>query len=80
MQISLVQIGKSKGIRLSKALLAKYRITDKVELVLENDHIALKPVASPRKNWERAFAEMRQNGDDALLIDSVLDDEEWDAE
>jgi antitoxin MazE len=78
MQVSVVQIGNSKGIRLSKTLLEKYQITDKVELVLENDYIVLKPVAEPRKNWEEAFAEMHRNGDDKLLIDSVFENENWD--
>ena len=78
MQVSVVQIGTSKGIRLSKALLEKYNITDKVELVLEKDYIVLKPLAEPRKNWETAFAEMHRNGDDKLLIDSVFDNENWD--
>jgi antitoxin MazE len=77
MQVSVIQVGNSKGIQLSKALLDKYQITDKVELVLENEYIVLKPVAEPRKNWEEAFAEMNRNGDDKLLIDSVLEDENW---
>lgn len=51
-QVSIVQVGNSKGIRLSKTLLDKYQITNKVELVLENDYIILKPVTEPRKNWK----------------------------
>jgi antitoxin MazE len=49
-QVSIVQVGNSKGIRLSKTLLDKYKITNKVELILENDYIILKPVTEPRKN------------------------------
>jgi antitoxin MazE len=78
MQVSVVQIGNSKGIRLSKTLLDKYQITNKLELILEKDHIILKPIAEPRKNWEEAFAEMHRNGDDTLFIDSVLENENWD--
>jgi len=78
MQVSVIQVGNSKGIRLSKTILDKYQITDKVELVLEKDYIVLKPVAEPRKNWEEAFAEMHRNGDDQLLIDSVFENESWD--
>lgn len=78
MQASIIQVGDSKGIRLSKTILDKYHITDKVELVLENDYIILKPVSEPRKNWDEAFAEMHRNGDDRLLIDSVFEDENWD--
>ena len=62
-QVSIVQVGNSKGIRLSKTLLDKYQITNKVELVLENDYIILKPVTEPRKNWENAFAEIHKNRD-----------------
>ncbi len=78
MQVSIVQIGNSKGIRLTKVLLEKYHIQDKVELVLEEDCIILKAVASPRQNWETAFAQMHANGDDTLLIDDVFADENWD--
>lgn len=78
MQLSIVQIGNSKGIRLNKMLLEKYQITDKVELILENDHIIIKSVAKPRQNWEQAFVEMHHNGDDKLLIESVFEDENWD--
>jgi antitoxin MazE len=78
MQVSVVKIGNSKGIRLSKALLEKYQITDKVELVLESEHILLKPVLEPRSNWEASFKEMHSRGDDNLLIDSVLEGEIWD--
>lgn len=78
MQVPVIQVGNSKGIRLSKTLLEKYQITDKIELVLEEDHILLKAVSKPRKNWEEAFAEMHRNGDDRLLIDSVFENENWD--
>lgn len=78
MKVSVIKIGNSKGIRLSKVLLEKYEITDKVELVLEKEQIILKPIVQPRKNWESAFAEMHLNGDDKLLIDSVFEDENWD--
>ncbi len=78
MKISVIQIGNSKGIRLSKTLLEKYEIGDQVELVMESDHILIKPIAKPRQNWDEAFEVMHRNGDDKLLIDSVFEDENWD--
>lgn len=75
MEISVIKIGNSRGVRLSKTLLKKYNIKDKVELILEKGHIILKPVSKPRKGWERAFREMHESGYDALLIDDVFDDE-----
>lgn len=78
MQISIVQIGNSKGIRLSKTLLEKYQISDKLELLQEDDHMILKPVVNSRDGWEASFAEMHKNGDDKLLIDSFFEDENLD--
>jgi antitoxin MazE len=80
MELSIIQIGNSKGFRLSKTLIEKYNIKDKVELILEKGYIILKPISSPRKNWEKAFIEMNKNGDDQLLFNDVFEDEnleEW---
>jgi len=80
MELSIINIGNSKGIRLSKTILEKYSISDKIELILENGYIILKPKAEPRKNWEKAFKKMHENGDDQLLMDDVFEDEnfeEW---
>ncbi len=80
MEISIVPIGNSKGIRLSKTLLEKYNIKDKVELILEKGYIIVKPLARPRKGWEKSFKEMNENDDDKLLFNDVFEDEnleEW---
>ena len=80
MDVSVISIGNSKGIRLSKTLLEKYNIQDTVELVLEKNYIILKPKSQPRKGWEKAFKKMHENGDDKLLMNDVFEDEnfeEW---
>lgn len=80
MELSVINIGNSKGIRLSKTILEKYNINDKIELILEKGYIILKPKAEPRKNWDKAFKKMHENGDDQLLMDDVFEDEnfeEW---
>ncbi len=80
MELSIIQIGNSTGFRLSKTLIEKYNIKDKVELILEKGHMILKPISSPRKDWETAFKEMSKNGDDQLLFSDVFDNEnleEW---
>ena len=80
MEISIVKIGNSKGFRLSKTLIDKYNIKDKVELILEKGYIILKPVANPRKGWDKQFKKMSEAGDDQILIDDVFDEEnleEW---
>ncbi len=35
MELSVIQIGNSKGLRLTKSILETYNIKDKVELILE---------------------------------------------
>lgn len=80
MDISVIPIGNSKGIRLTKTVIEKYNITDKIELILEEDCIVLKPKQAPRAGWEKAFKKMHENGDDKSLIDDVFSDEsfeEW---
>lgn len=80
MEISVIKIGNSKGIRLSKTLLDKYNIQDTVEVILEKGQIVIKPLSRPRKGWEKAFKRMAENGDDRLLINDVFEDEnleEW---
>lgn len=80
MDISVIAIGNSKGIRLTKTLLEKYNITDTVELILEKDYFIIKPKTTPRKGWEKSFKKMHENGDDKLLMPDVLEDEnfeEW---
>ena len=80
MEISVINIGNSKGIRLPKTILEQYNISDTLELILEKGKIILKPKSIPRKGWEKSFKQMSANGDDRLMIDDVFDDElfeEW---
>ena len=79
MKTSIIQIGNSKGLRLSKTILERYNIKDTVELILEKGRIILKPVDQPRKGWDEAFSKMHQNNDDQLLIDDVFNDEDFDS-
>lgn len=75
MEIPIIQIGNSKGIRLAKTILERYHITEKVELIFKEGYFILKPVQLPRAGWEEAFQEMHEQGDDELLIDDFFEDE-----
>ncbi|MDO6745552.1 AbrB/MazE/SpoVT family DNA-binding domain-containing protein [Tenacibaculum soleae] len=80
MEVSVIQIGNSKGIRFSKMILEKYNIKDKVDLILEKGKIIIQPLSAPRKGWEESFKQMNINGDDELLFNDVFEDEnleEW---
>jgi antitoxin MazE len=77
MEIPIVQIGNSKGIRFSKTLIEKYDFKDAVELILDEEFLIIKPVVHPRKNWDLAFKKMHENGDDKPFIDDVFEDEKF---
>ena len=80
MELSIIQIGNSKGFRLSKTLIEKYNIKDKVELILEKGYIIIKPISLPRKGWDSAFKEMNKNDEDQLLFNDIFENEnleEW---
>ena len=80
METAIIKIGNSKGLRLSKTILDKYNIKDKVELILEQGQIILKPIDVPRKNWEIAFKKLNEENEDELLINSIFIEEnfeEW---
>lgn len=77
MEVSLISIGNSKGIRLSKTLIEKYNFQDTIELILEKKYIILKPKAKVRDGWEKSFRKMHENGDDNLLASDIFTDEDF---
>jgi len=80
MEVQIINVGNSKGILLNKTILEKYGFGNKIEIIMKQDHLELKPVTSPRQGWDEAFKEMHERAEDNMLIDNVLDDdlfEEW---
>jgi antitoxin MazE len=80
MEVSVVKIGNSRGIRFSKTIIERYNIRDTVDLILDKGQIIIKPLSKPRKGWDKAFMEMHANGDDKLIIPDIFVEEnleEW---
>lgn len=80
MELPIVSIGNSKGIRLPKSVLTQYGITEFVELILDKGQIILRPKSAPRSGWNESFAQMHADGADELLLPEHLDSElleEW---
>lgn len=81
MQLEVVQIGNSRGIRIPKTILEQCQIEDQVELEVEDGKIILEArKKTPRKGWDKAFKSMATNQDDSLLIDDGIDVEMGDWE
>jgi len=70
MEISIIKIGNSKGVKLPREVIERYNIKDKVQVIFEKGQIVLRPVNIPRKGWDKAFKQMHENGDDQLLMDA----------
>jgi len=68
MEIQVIQIGNSRGIRLNKTILDRYDIGDMVDLELRKSHINIKPLAQPRKGWDKSFMDINAKGHDTLFF------------
>ena len=81
MNINVVRIGNSRGIRLPRKILDQCHIEDKLDLNVKGDKIVLTPVRKkPRDGWEEYAIKMHESEDDALMIPDVFSDEdllEW---
>jgi antitoxin MazE len=80
MLVSVVPIGNSKGIRLPKTILEQLKVSDKLDLEVENQRIILSPLTKePRTGWRDAFIKMHDEQQDGLFIAETNDAEafEW---
>jgi len=73
MEMDIVKIGNSKGIRIPHAVLKQCGIDSKVEMVVEDNCIIIKPVRTPRQGWAEALELIHKNNDDVLLISEEID-------
>jgi antitoxin MazE len=79
MKASIIQIGNSQGLRIPKPILKQCGFDSEVELEVQGRKLIIKPHTSVRKNWEKSFETMVENGDDQLLEfgPNQWDEEEW---
>jgi len=80
-QIDLIKIGNSRGIRLPQNIIKQCGFIDTVEAELINHCLILKAPDKSRRNWENLFksdldAEDGENND-ILAMKNRWDDEEW---
>lgn len=81
MQIDLIKIGNSRGIRLPQNIINECGFIDTVEAELINHCLILKAPDKSRTNWENIFKSGLNTEDsennDILAIKNRWDDEEW---
>ncbi len=72
MNVDLVRIGNSRGIRIPKPIIEQCGFGDRVSFEIEGDRLIIGPVGAPRAGWDAEFAQMAAAGDDAPLLPDGL--------
>ena len=70
MHANLIQIGNSRGVRLSKAVIEAAGLQDNLDLEVRDEAVVIRAVRSVRSGWADAAMACRKAGDDTL--------EDWD--
>ena len=77
----LVKIGNSHGVRIPKVILEQLRMTDTIELEVQDDQLVVRSSSMPRADWASAFQQMAAHADDQLLDGdlppTVWEEAEW---
>ena len=74
MQVSLIDIGTSKGIRIPASILKMFEKPTSFDLHVKENTIVLDVLDNPRKGWEEKF----KSSENTLLIEDNLDMKDWD--
>ncbi|MSQ93193.1 MAG: AbrB/MazE/SpoVT family DNA-binding domain-containing protein [Gemmataceae bacterium] len=81
MKTRIVQIGNSRGIRISKQFLEQTGLNGEVEIRVAKNGVLITPLAKPRAGWAESACELAAAGEDQLLDDggppTRFDEEHW---
>ncbi len=77
MQSNIIKIGNSHGVRIPKPFLEECGLSDEIEINIIDNGIMITSPNHPRKDWDKAFKDMKQNNDDNL-VDELLTHSDWD--
>jgi antitoxin MazE len=82
MQVDIIQVGNSKGIRIPAAILKQLGIGTKLDMEIVEGQIILKPTRIPREGWEKALKKMAEQTqiDEEIIFPAEMDNdllEEW---
>ena len=79
--LRVVKIGNSRGVRLPKAVIDRYAITDELVLEAREEGLLLRNRKDRRMSWEETFEDMAREREDWRDLDATLadglDEESW---
>jgi len=73
-ELKVVAIGNSRGVRLPKAIMEKYAIKDLVIAEEREDGLLLRSKGDKRLSWDETFKEMAREREDWTDLDVTLGD------
>ncbi len=73
-ELTLCQIGNSRGIRLPAGVLKKYGMIRRVLLEEKSDELVLRPVREKKLSWAETFKEMAAEREDWSDLDTTTGD------
>ena len=81
-ELKVVQIGNSRGVRLPKAVLDRYEIKDALILEAREEGLLLRGKKDKRMTWEETFRDMMREKEDwsdldAAAADGIEPGEKW---
>ena len=82
MQVELIRIGNSRGVRIPKSIIDQCGFGAKIDLKVEEGRVILARDRKPREGWEEALVIARKGiANDELLLDGIpeheFDGDEW---
>ncbi len=81
LELKVVAIGNSRGVRLPKGMLTKYAIGDAVVLEEREEGLLLRSTKDKRLSWDETFKDMAREREDWSDFDATvadgLDKEPW---
>ena len=73
-ELKVVPIGNSRGVRLPKAVLDKYAISDAVVVEEREEGLLLRSKKDKRLSWEDTYKDMAREREDWSDLDSAISD------
>ena len=73
-ELKVVQIGNSRGVRLPKAVLERYEIKDALVLEAREEGLLLRGTKDKRMTWEETYRDMARAKEDWSDLDGTVAD------
>ena len=71
-ELKVVQIGNSRGVRLPKAVLERYEIKDALVLETREEGLLLRGKKDKRMTWEETYPDMAREKEDWSDLDAAV--------